>query len=184
MNPMDTAKLKDIKLKQTLISDAEKSQPRLRQLWKNATEIQRKEILDLTGAAASSIDRARRSGRVSAKIVVPMAAVCNVSPFYLIGMTDQTGPCDEDEINAFLEHFGYVKRVGGKGTKKIDKQSENVAAAKEMLMATIDDSQRAFMDRMSVDDIVAMIRAMAVRAEYDDKYKQMLLYLKMLLLNI
>ncbi|MCL2434202.1 MAG: hypothetical protein FWD16_06785 [Clostridia bacterium] len=181
---MDTAKLKDIKLKQTLISDAEKAQPRLRLLWKNANETQRKEILELTGAAESSIDRARRSGRVSAKIVVPMAAVCNVSPFYLIGMTDQTGPCDEDEINAFLEHFGYVKRVGAKGTKKIDKQTENVAAAKEMLMATIDDSQRAFMERMSVEDIIAMIRAMAVRAEYDDKYKQMLLYLKMLLLNI
>jgi len=117
-NNMDATTLQSLGLKQSPVSNPEVAQPRLEEAWKVLDKQQRAEVVELSGVVRASVDRARRSGSISAKIAVPFAMVCGVSPSYLCGISDDKAVCDDAEIKKFLEPFGYeVKLKRGRKPK-------------------------------------------------------------------
>ena len=97
-------------LKQVNVSkDVEKTKQRASEAWKAASKDARETILTLTNLALSSIQRAYKSGSISAKIVVAFAQVLNLDPLYLTGEADEKGACSEELLRAFLSDHGYQK---------------------------------------------------------------------------
>ncbi|MDR1329441.1 MAG: hypothetical protein LBK23_07570 [Oscillospiraceae bacterium] len=95
-------------LKQLNISkDPEKTKVRIAGLWKNAPKPQRAEILDLSGVALATVQRAYKIGNVSAKLVVPLAQVLNVNPRFITGESDSADECTEAALRELLEERGY-----------------------------------------------------------------------------
>ena len=107
-------------LKQINVSkDPEKTKERLRAVWSPLTKAQREEILLLAGLKKPSIERAYKTGMVSAKILAAVAQVLNIDPYYLAGFNDDDRPFNEsqDYVSQFLIELGYEP-----GKKSIVKQ--------------------------------------------------------------
>ncbi|MCL2432980.1 MAG: hypothetical protein FWD16_00470 [Clostridia bacterium] len=188
---MDVATLKSLKLKQSPVSNPEVAQPRLQEAWSTLDKQQRAEIVELSGVGRASVDRARRSGSISAKIAVPFAIVCGVSPSYLCGLSDDTAACDNAEIKKFLKPFGYAVKTK-RGRKPQIATAEEPAPPLEanlpftkdslaLLTGSLNNAHRAFIENMTHDDIVTFLLALTKKAGYDEKSKQTLTFLKLLL---
>ena len=95
-------------LKQTNVSqNSEKTMERLKSIWRPLTTSQRDEILTLSGLQKSSIERAYKTGNVSAKIISAVSQVVEVDPLYLSGVSDAQRPYDDDLMVDFLINLGY-----------------------------------------------------------------------------
>jgi hypothetical protein len=90
-------------LKRSNVSkDAEKTKERVKADFSAAKNKNKTAIDALSGLKRTSIYRVFREGAVSAKIVLAMAQVLNVSPFYYTGAVDGKGECTDAVLHAFL----------------------------------------------------------------------------------
>lgn len=97
-------------LKQTNISrDTTKTHERLKQIVGASKNAQKKEIDALTGTKRSSLLRAVNTGSASAKIILPVAQILNVSPYWLIGATDNNDTFKFADVKSLLSELGYTK---------------------------------------------------------------------------
>ena len=97
-------------LKQVNVSrDAAKTKSRIREVYEPAKRAEKQAVIDYSGQNRNSVYRSERTGNASAKIIVPLAQVCNVSPYWLAGMTDDKGVCTEEVMAGFLKELGYAK---------------------------------------------------------------------------
>lgn len=95
-------------LKQTNVSESmEKTMERLRATWSPLATPEREEILTLAGLKKPSIERAYKTGNVSAKILAAVSQVLSVDPYYLAGKTDEQRPFDDALLIQFLNDVGY-----------------------------------------------------------------------------
>jgi hypothetical protein len=100
-------------LKQVNISaDAEKTKARIAGLWKNAPKKKRAEVLELAGVALATVQRAYKTGSVSAKLAIPLAQTLDVNPFFITGESDSAGECSDILLIELLEKLGYHKLLG------------------------------------------------------------------------
>lgn len=115
-------------LKQNNVSkNAEKTMERLQSIWKPLAAPKREEILELTGLVKSSIQRAYKTGNVSAKIVAAVSQVMEVDPLYLCGISDEQRPYEDDIVVSFLTDLGYD--IGKKDIIKKRKLRKPAASA-------------------------------------------------------
>ncbi|MDR1464311.1 MAG: procyclic acidic repetitive family protein [Oscillospiraceae bacterium] len=97
------------KLKQKNISvDGEKTAQRTQAVWKAAKSKVKQDALALGGFARSTVYRVFQTGTISAKLVIPIAQLLNVDPFYLTGESDEQGAFSEELLNALLQKHGYT----------------------------------------------------------------------------
>jgi hypothetical protein len=90
-------------LKRSNVSkDTAKTKERVKADFLSSMSKQKKAIDELSGLKRTSIYRVFREGAVSAKIVLSMAQVLNVSPFYYTGEVDEKGECTDAVLHAFL----------------------------------------------------------------------------------
>jgi hypothetical protein len=95
-------------LKQNNISkNAEKTMQRLRAIWKPLKKPQRTEILELVGLKQTAIERAYKTGNISAKIVSAVSQVLRIDPLYIAGISDDERPFDDSLVVEFLKDLGY-----------------------------------------------------------------------------
>jgi len=95
-------------LKRTNVSkDAEKTKLRIKEDFSAAKNKQKTAIVELTGLKRTSVYRVFREGAVSAKIVISMAQILGVSPFYYTGETDEKGECTAALLHSFLVAKGF-----------------------------------------------------------------------------
>lgn len=68
------------KMKQTNISvDMEKTKERAERVWKNASKADRAIVLELADVKGSTVQRAYRTGSISAKLVVALSQTLNIT---------------------------------------------------------------------------------------------------------
>jgi hypothetical protein len=126
----DSETIKD--LKQVNIStDAPKTRARVAALWKKAPKPQRQEIFELTGLSAATIQRSYKTGNISAKLVVPLAQVLNVNPFFLTGESDDASACTDELLNGLVETHGCKKPAKHRGAAKRGRRKKQHAAEKQ-----------------------------------------------------
>lgn len=172
-------------LKKTNVSvDAEKTKARVEALWKAAKREQKAQILALADVVRATLYRVYETGGISAKLVVAMAQVLNVSPAYLTGASDdlasglENGECSDAVISAFLTEKGYQKIVAKHPTipvqnkrKRMRRASDRKAAAVIALEESGTISPAALPaapSGLSDDEMVVLLRALLIKARTDD----------------
>jgi hypothetical protein len=194
-------------LKQVNISkDAEKTKERITDLWKHAPKPQRQEILTLAGVTLASIQRAYKTGNISAKLVVPLAQVLGVNPFYLIGESDDAGPCTDKLLNKLIGKQSFKKSAKGRnavnrGLKRRKKQSvadeqgdvpnvQSVIDACPEPQPDLSDNTASsdlhdvavLVDALTEEDLSVLLKALLLRAKAGGKYAEVADKVKLLLL--
>jgi hypothetical protein len=198
-------------LKQVNISkDAEKTKSRTSEAWKAASKDAQTAIIELTGLAKSSVQRAYKTGSISAKLVVAVAQTLNLNPFYLTGEADEQGACSEDLLRSFLISYGYEKLLPDPPVKKRGRRTKAKQEAVEPMQpvsepdvepvvteapadppeneklqdpALISEEIIAYLDSLTEDDIMLLVKTMLLRAKAGGKYAEKALLLKILLLD-
>ncbi|MDR1754122.1 MAG: hypothetical protein LBR74_04355 [Eubacterium sp.] len=118
------------KLKKISISvDIEKSRLRIPEAFKSATKIQKDEIKALTGFSSNTFYNISKSGAATPKVVISLAQILNISPYYLTGESDDIKPIGDEGLNQFL------KKCNAKNKKNI-KTKSGIAKPKTIKIKT------------------------------------------------
>jgi hypothetical protein len=95
-------------LKQVNVSvDAEKTKERIKFDFSNSTNREKRDIVELSGQKRASFYRAYDKGAVNARLVLAIAQVANVSPFYYTGEDDERQRYTDALAIKFLSDKGY-----------------------------------------------------------------------------
>jgi hypothetical protein len=86
--------------------DKNKSSKRIDEDYKATSKAQKAEIEALSGLNVNSFYNAGKTGGASPKVVLSLAQVLGVSPFYYTGQIDEKEPVDDKSINQFLIEIG------------------------------------------------------------------------------
>lgn len=103
-----------------LSQDKEKTAERIPNGFKSADKNQKKEILDLLGFSNGAIYNVSKTGSASAKTVLALAQILNVSPYYYIGAVDEQEACTDELFEKFIEEFnlGPITKAKAKRGRK------------------------------------------------------------------
>jgi transcriptional regulator with XRE-family HTH domain len=196
-------------LKQNNISvDADKTKQRTVQLWKAASKADQQLILTLTGVARSTIQRAYRTGSISAKLVAAIAQTLDVNPFYLTGESDDAGVGSDDLLKALLQNHKYDKLLAelAREERRQQRKVKNEAAAEsdenesaesedvctedttececaEPAFPVIDAKTQAILSGVTEEEVVLLVKSVLLRAKANEKYAALAVKLKLLLLS-
>lgn len=173
-------------LKQSNISvDAEATRKRVAQEWKSTSRSEQTAVLALAGVARASVQRAYKTGCISAKLVVSLAQTLNISPLYLIGRSDERGEYDEDVVLDLLQQHGYSKLLRaqsygmGKRKKKMPRPTDLQGG---IGYAELSPEVQAMADALTEDDMALLLRSALLRAKAGGHYAELAQRLKLLLL--
>lgn len=108
LNPQQMSGLK----KSNLSKAPEKTKMRIAEDFKSQSNAVKNQIEELSGLSRAAIRNAYGSGVVSAKIVLALAQVLDVSPFYYTGVIDEKGDCSKETLTRFLTEHGYDALAG------------------------------------------------------------------------
>jgi len=108
--PITTAQLQE--LKRTNISQSpEKTKQRVTELWQGLKIKQKQSVRELADITAQPVYRTQETGTISARLTLAFAQSLNVSPYYLIGETDEPGEFSDEAMRDLLLKHGYQKLV-------------------------------------------------------------------------
>ena len=95
-------------LKRTNISvDAEKTKLRFEEIFKPAKIKQKQAVRELAGVTSQVAHNIYNTGNISAKMVIAVSQVLNVSPFYLTGEADEPGEFSDEALRELLMKHKY-----------------------------------------------------------------------------
>lgn len=109
-------------LKQKDVSrDTEKTKERFAEDFKTATNREKTRIVELSGQKRNSIYRVFKTGAANARLVLAMAEVLDVTPFYYTGEQDTKDPLQDAFLLLFLKKLGYDKLLAELGEEEAPK---------------------------------------------------------------
>ena len=182
----------------------EKTMARIKEDFSAQTNKKKTAVIELSGQTRSSFYGAFRKGTPSARIVLAMSQILNVSPFYYTGAEDDKNACDDDSVIKFLSDYGYKKLVGelisaGKKsgqpaaapgesapkTPKADKGSKSDISVTVNLGSSVMNYQQIqeAIKTLSEDDAVLLFRALLKRAVIGGEAAKNAEIVKMLILS-
>ena len=128
---MLTPKQFELLKKKNISVDAEKTKARVTATFKTTTKTQRDEILTLSGLSTQNTFYAtEKSGVVSAKAVLALAQVLEISPYYL------TGESDDKTFDASMLNKFYKKCPKSKDEKQVQKTKKAVPVETAEILKT------------------------------------------------
>ncbi len=158
---------------------------RVRALWYSLSRAAREEVLDMAGVKLTTLQRAYRTGSISAKLALPLAQAADASPYYITGETEERGAYSDDLAIQMLKTHGYGKEASSLAKKKGWETRHAAAEA-----APADDAPEfalSFEEKapeIAFDDCVALLRSMTLRAEFNPRSAEALQQIKKLLLEM
>jgi hypothetical protein len=184
-------------LKQVGISkDRNATKARIRDAWLPLSNQVREEILALAGIKKVTIERAYTKGTATARVVMAMAQVLNINPYYLTGETDERGTFTNHAAKELLTSLGYDTSKGAFARgKRITEpvtapQTVEPCVSDQIDFSTllnnccklITEEMQSMSDSLSQDDLTALIHSLVIQAAYNNRKKKMLDLIKCLLL--
>ncbi len=183
-------------MKQVNVSlDKDKTAERVKNAFFPASRKAKHDIERLSGQKRTSIYRVAKTGSITAKIVLPMAEILNISPFWLIGESDEAEPCSDSLIHKFLDDRGYKLDKSAKTPRKPRARKEEGTALppvttpedENVLSVTITLSNTPQMQKAvaNLDEDVAgqLLQALYLRADAGGNAEQLLNVVKLCLLS-
>ncbi|MCL2636786.1 MAG: hypothetical protein FWD48_00295 [Oscillospiraceae bacterium] len=118
---MLTAKQFEGLKKANLSVDAQKSRDRISAAYKAASSEVKKTIHALSGLTQNTFYNAFQKGTASPKMVLAMAQLLGISPYYFTGESDEKGKFSDDVLKSFLAEKKLVVAVAKKGGRPAKK---------------------------------------------------------------
>ncbi|MCL2019370.1 MAG: hypothetical protein FWG70_06365 [Oscillospiraceae bacterium] len=108
--------------KVNLSVDPQKSKDRIAADFKSATGEIKKKALELSGLSRATFYNAFQKGTASPKMVLALAQLLGVSPYYYTGESDSKGEFDDSVLKSFLEDKKLVTpaKKGGRPKSKTE----------------------------------------------------------------
>jgi hypothetical protein len=184
-------------LKQVNISkDRNATKARIKDAWQPLSKSVREEILALSGLKKSTVERAYTKGTATARVVMAMAQVLNINPYYLTGEADEQGTFTNHAAKELLNSLGYDTSKGAFARGK--RITEPVTAPQAVephasdqtdFSTVLNDCCKLITEEMqskagslSQDDLAALIHSLIIQAAYSNSKKKILDLIKCLLL--
>lgn len=185
------------KMKQTNISvNPEETKQRVKNLWKSATSDEKAAVEALAGVSRSTVARIYKTGSISAKLTIPIAQTLNTDPYYLTGESDERGAYTDSTLQSFMQEHNYGELLTEQ--KQLDKKTSRAAKTtpkppqeEPECKAEVTDSDamqsdsvpQEFLDNMSEDDLILLLRSVLLRAKAGGKNAEIAKNIKLLLLS-
>jgi len=103
---LNVEKMKRLK-RVSVTKDTQKAKDRIKQDFKSADKETKAKIVELSGLAHRSFYSVYKTGVATARPVLAMAQLLDVTPYYYTGAADERGSCTEEELARFLIEHGY-----------------------------------------------------------------------------
>ena len=191
------------RMKQVNVSkDKDKTAERVKNAFSSASRKQKHEIESLSGQKRTSIYRVFKTGSLNAKVLLPLAEVLNITPFWFTGESDEMEKCSDTLILSFLDGRGYknIASLSPKRAKKAAAASgksarvprkpvaEPAAAAdEETVTVSITLSNTPKMQdavkKLDADNAVQLLHALYLRAKAGGNAEQLWDVVKLCLLS-
>ncbi|MDR0222281.1 MAG: hypothetical protein LBI38_01930 [Oscillospiraceae bacterium] len=146
--------------------DIEKSNVRIPEAFKSATRVQKAEIIELSGLSKFGFYKAS----ASPKVVITLAQVLNISPYYLTGETDQKGRCDAAALEEFFEGCDGVDKKKAKRKSAAPAVRAKKSAVKEKKSPAVRVKRSAVRVKRSADiddgSMAKLMEALIIRAKF------------------
>ena len=140
---------------------------RIKEDFTATSAAEKREIVELSVQGQNTIYRVYETGSPNARIVLALAHVKNVTPYYYTGETDEKSECSEAIIKQFLSEHGYTdlvaelekppavkqKRAYNRRKPKTEAEVENVSVVSD----EVEDTKVDEVNTESEDDIDALI---------------------------
>jgi hypothetical protein len=184
------------RLKQVNVSvDKDKTAKRVKDAFSAATRKKKSAIEALTGQKRTSIYRVFKTGNVSAKLLLPLAEILNITPFWFTGESDDMEKCSDALILSFLDGHGY--KFTPKQTPRRKSAAAEDAPAKPAgvpgaadgeavtISITINNSpkMREAVEALDADNAAQLLNALYLRAKGGGNAEQYLDVVKLCLLS-
>jgi len=152
-----------IQLKSRNVSMDEKhTRTVVNQIWNSASIELKKKAVELGSYPnTKSFHPVKMNGRISVRMTVVLAIVFNINPFYIIGDTYTEKEFSESLLVDFLEKYGFSHVLQSNALAPIVLPKNSDATMSEPIdVATVS---------LCEDEIVALIRAIFIKARLGDK---------------
>jgi hypothetical protein len=195
------------RLKQVNVSkDKDKTAERVKTAFTSASRKKKHEIEKLSGQKRTSIYRVFKTGSLSAKILLPMAELLNITPFWFTGETDEQDKCSDTLILSFLDGRGYKnlaslapkrgRKAADPGKEKPARKPRKTAEAAEAAETVIEENtitipitltnapkMRDAIGTLDADSASQLLQALYLRAKAGGNAEQLLDVVKLCLLS-
>ena len=201
------------KLKQTNIShDARRTRDRVKTVWSALDKQQKQEVFNISDLKKATLERTCREGNLSVKLATALAEISRVDPYFLAAMTDDMQEDVSDAvIEAFLIDHNYKNLIDE--TKQTvyyrpeyaenslyaqlaaETPAENIAAPENPvnnasisqiasnILGTLTDDDKTSLESMTEDDMIYLLKALNLRARFNDDAKSITVLLKKILIG-
>jgi len=199
------------KLKQTNISkDAEKTIERVKAVWGSLDKQQKQEVFNISDLKKATLERTCRLGNLSVTLATALAEISRADPYYLAAMTDEPREdVSDDVIESFLidhdyknlidetrqnmyyraefaDQDHYILSVAEKQAESAaapDTGSVSIAQIASNILGTLTDDDKTSLESMTEDDMIYLLKALNLRARFNDEAKSITVLLKKILIG-
>ena len=201
------------KLKQTNVSaDKEKTKERVKAVWLELDKPQRQEVFNISDLKKATLERTCRMGNLSVTLATALAEISRVDPYYLAALTDdRQDDIPDSVIESFLKEFDYARLI--EETKQAiyfrpdyaeqdqydqsftDKDAEaasvynnsmnglSISQIASNILGTLTDDDKTSLESMTEDDMIYLLKALNLRARFNDDAKSITVLLKKILIG-
>ncbi|MDR2650145.1 MAG: hypothetical protein LBB94_10580 [Clostridiales bacterium] len=200
------------KLKQTNITqDREKTKERVKAVWMTLDKQQKQEVFNISDLKKATLERTCRLGNISAILATALAEVTRVDPYYLAALTDENQEnVSNERIEQFLMDHDY-KNILNEAKQNsyipeyiddyhtvrpdVDKPSEitifpydsvsgpSIPLIASSILDTLSDDDKTSLESMTEDDMIYLLRALNLRARFNEDAKSITVLLKKILIG-
>ena len=200
------------KLKQTNISkDATKTRERVKAVWMSLDKQQKQEVFNISDLKKATLERTCRLGNISAILATALAEISRVDPYYLAAQTDmKQEDIPDSTIESFLIDHGYknvisetqsmyyrpeypedylnIHSISDKSPEHFNFPNEAGSSAffnqvATNILSSLNDDDKSALESMSEDDMLYLLKAINLRARFNEDAKSTIVLLKKILIG-
>lgn len=191
------------KLKKNNIStNAKKTMERVKEVWRSLNSAERVEVLTFADIKKISVERAYKTGGISAKIAIALAQMLDIDPRYFTGEVNEKGNFDSAVAAKILHDLGYDtgkaditkgKKAEAKPAKApvaankapeqpVEKAPQDISVISVELAKLLSKDTNSTLNELKEEDIILLLKSLSVQAEFSEEKKKRLALVKGLLL--
>ena len=201
------------KLKQTNISqNAKKTRERVRDVLGSLDRQQKQEVFNISDLKKATLERSCRLGNLSVTLATALAEISRVDPYYLAAQSDEKQEDISDAvIESFLIDHNYKNLIEESRPmlyyrpeyteenqfvqSQADKEPEtgmvpdnainnaSISQIASNILGTLTDDDKTSLESMTEDDMIYLLKALNLRARFNDEAKSITVLLKKILIE-
>ena len=193
--------------------DAEKTIERVKAVWGSLDKQQKQEVFNISDLKKATLERTCRIGNLSVTLATALAEISRVDPYYLAAQTDiKQEDISDAIIESFLIDHKYKKLLKETrqtvyyrpepAEQNIydqilaDKEAEaaiipddntinsvSISQIASNILGTLTDDDKTSLESMTEDDMIYLLKALNLRARFNDDAKSITVLLKKILIE-